>query len=303
MNAVSDSPAPTSGPKLRELPAWLWVRAINFGLDLVLGSRRNQPLNCHGDPSGSAESGAADSLRRVVAHLKATYSSSDGATVDYAALRESEDMQQIEACAAGLRSFDPRRLTGHDERLAFWINLYNALTIHAVIAFGVQGSVLRRRGFFRRARYLVGPFTLSLDEIEHGILRGNRALPLIPTRIFAPGDPRLELVITDPDPRIHFALNCASRSCPPISAYQADHLDDQLTTAACSFLEGGGVDIDVTAGSLRLSKLLKWYGGDFAAGGGVPAFLSRHLPPEQARLLDGLEVVWMDYDWSLNAGH
>jgi hypothetical protein len=303
MNAISDTAARPRFPRLRELPAWLWVRAVNAGVDLAFGSRGSVPLNRHGDQSGPADDNTAEALRRLLAHLKATYSSADDGSVDYAALRESEDIQEIEAAAAGLCRFDPRRLTGHDERVAFWVNLYNALTIHAVIAFGVQTSVLRQRGFFRRARYQVGPFILSLDAIEHGILRGNRTLPVIPARIFAPGDPGLELVIAEPDPRIHFALNCASRSCPPFSAYQAGHLDDQLTTAARSFLEGGGIEIDPPAGVLRLSKLLKWYGDDFAASGGVLPFLRGHLPPEQARLLSGLKVVWLDYDWSLNAGH
>lgn len=274
---------------------------MGAGLDLVLGSGRAMPLNCAGDEPGPADNRIAGDLRRIVALVKAGYGSADGGRIDYAALRDSEDMERIEMCAARLRGLDPRGLLGRDERTAFWINLYNALTVHAIIAFEVEGSVLRKRGFFRRARYEVGEFVLSLDEIEHGILRGNRALPYVPSRTFAPGDARLELTIAEPDPRVHFALNCGSRSCPPIAAHGAEGLDEQLDMAARSFLEGGGMEIDAGSGELRLSRLLKWYGADFAGSGGVVAFLRDYVEPGEAAGLDGLAVVWMDYDWSLNA--
>ena len=288
------------GLRPQEIPEWLWATLVNTGLGLALGSRQAEPLNGAGDVGDGADGNLAAALRGLVARVKANYGSADGGVVDYAKLRDSADMEQIQECAARLRGFDPRKLRNHYEQMAFWINLYNALTVHAIIAFAVEGSVLRQRGFFRKARYAVGEFVLSLDEIEHGILRGNRAPPIIPARIFAPGDPRRQLTIAEPDPRVHFALNCGSRSCPPIAAYDADRLDDQLEMATRSFLEGGGMEVDSATGEMTLSKLLKWYGGDFGGRSGVLAFLKRYADSSEAEVLDELQIRWLDYDWSLN---
>jgi hypothetical protein len=288
------------GLRLRESPAWLWHKLLNLGLDLALGSLGAAPLNGIESVHDPADGQIAGELRQLVARLKAEYGSTADGDMNYAALSGSAALERLCECTARLRKFDPRRLQSHDERVAFWINLYNALTVHAIVEFGVKGSVLRRRGFFRRARYAVGEFVLSLDEIEHGILRGNRAPPYIPSRTFPPGDPKRELVIAEPDPRVRFALNCGSRSCPPIAAYDPRRLDEQLTTATWSFLEGGGMQVDLSAGEMALSKLLKWYAGDFGGRDGVVAFLRQYVGSHAAEMLDGLRIRWLEYDWSLN---
>ncbi len=288
------------GPHPREWPAWLWIKLLNGGLDMVLGSGGTAALNGMGNERDEVDERIAADLREIVARLKAEYGSAESGDLDYEGLRGSAELKRLCQCTGRLRGFDPRRLGTHDERMAFWINLYSTLTVHAIVEFEVRGSVLRRRGFFRRARYAVGEFVLSLDEIEHGILRGNRAPPYFPSRIFPPGDPRRELVIGQPDPRVHFALNCGSRSCPPIAAYDADRLDEQLTTAAWSFLESGGMEVDLAGGEMALSKLLKWYAGDFGGRAGVVSFLKNYVEPRTAEALDGLRIRWRDYDWSLN---
>src|SRR5690606_36544813 len=113
-------------------------------------------------------------------------------------------------------SFDPKGLSSWEERAALWINIYNALTIDAVIAFGIRESVreVPRMGFFRQAAYCIGGHIFSLDDIEHGILRGNRRHPAYPVPQFDEKDPRRYAILPF-EPKIHFALTCASRSCPP----------------------------------------------------------------------------------------
>src|SRR5262249_33790817 len=137
-------------------------------------------------------------------------------------------------------ALDLATLSSRDARLAFWINVYNALVIDAVIAFHVRRSVTEGRlgllAFFRRAAYVVGGYRLNCDDIEHGILRGNRGRPFVPGPQFGPADPRRALVVRPPDARVHFALNCASRSCPAIRAYDAEQIDRQLDLAARSFV-------------------------------------------------------------------
>lgn len=175
------------------------------------------------------------------------------------------ELDELKRLAGKLRGFDPRvHLRDRPVALAFWINVYNALTIHGAVAAGVKKSVLDVKGFFRRTAYRIGPWVFSLDAIEHGLLRENRGHP---ARLFlpqlAPWDGRRSLIVRPMDIRIHFALNCGAASCPPIRHYTAEKIDAQLDLAAGSFLSGGGVRIDPATGKVRLSRLLLWFWRDF----------------------------------------
>jgi hypothetical protein len=224
---------------------------------------------------------------------------------DYARLADSDIYAQFRGCTAHLLEFDPSVLSGRRERLAFWINLYNALIIDAVIAFQPQGSVRKDRGFFRRAAYVVGGRRYSADDIEHGILRGNRRhfYPAILLPQFAPDDPRLPFAVQPPDPRIHCALVCASRSCPPIAAYQPERIDEQLNLA-CSAYVNDGVQME-EKGRLCLSPVFRWYQRDYGGREGVREFVLRYLDDGRARALleddrEGRRLGFYRYDWSLN---
>lgn len=169
---------------------------------------------------------------------------------------------------------------------AFWLNLYNALTLHALHAAGVRETVLERAGFFKRFAYRVSGLSLSLNDIEHGVLRGNRAA-FLSRAPFGSGDPRFSLVLAL-DARIHFALNCGARSCPPIRAYDPARLETQLELAAQSYLHSAR-QIGQT---VWLPRLLDYYKSDF----GDPLEFARRYRsdlPLKAR------VRFDPYDWSL----
>jgi hypothetical protein len=192
--------------------------------------------------------------------------------------------------------------------MAFWINLYNVLVIDAVIAFGVHHSVaegrLGRLAFFRRAAYHLAGRQVSLDDIEHGILRANRGHPFLPGPHFASKDARLPWVLPL-DPRVHFALNCASRSCPPIQVYSADHLEAQLDMAARNFVDSN-VKINPAKQLLVVSSLFQWFKGDFGGRDGIVSFLIEHLPFDGRRAWlsknqDAIKLIYEPYDWGLNA--
>jgi hypothetical protein len=159
--------------------------------------------------------------------------------------------------------------------------------------------------FFRRAAYLVGEQRMSLDDIEHGILRGNRGHPFLPGPQFASRDARLAWVLPL-DARLHFALNCASRSCPPIRVYTAEKLDAQLAMAANSFVDS---DLRLEPGvrTMFLSSIFKWFLKDFGGRSGIAAFLLAHLPADERREWvinnrDKLRFKYEPYDWGLNIG-
>lgn len=143
------------------------------------------------------------------------------------------------------------------------------------------------------------------DDIEHGVLRGNRRPTHGLFRPFGEQDPRLACVIEPPDPRIHFTLVCASCSCPAINFYQPERIEAQLNVAAAGFINGSGVDILPRENLVRLSPTFKWYRPDFGGHEGVIDTLIRHLDHGVKKdfLLErgmGADVEWMEYDWRLN---
>jgi len=174
---------------------------------------------------------------------------------------------------------------------------------------GVQHSVTESRlgimSFFRRAAYNVAGYRVSADDIEHGILRSNKGHPYLSGAHFAQEDARQEWVISPLDVRIHFALNCASRSCPPIQTYSADQLEPQLELAAKNFVNNH-VEIDPARHSMTTSAIFRWYQGDFGGRNGVLSFIADHLPEDGRRewLADNQKnarLRYDPYDWGLNA--
>ena len=222
-----------------------------------------------------------------------------GSDVPYARIAESPEFAAYRQLARCLRLFDPALLQGRRERTAFWINVFNALVIDAVLSLGIRESVREAPGFFRRAAYQIGSYRFALDEIEHGLLRANR--PLFPrlSPPLPPGDPRIALGPGVLDPRVHFALNCGTRSCPPVAFDEAAHLDAQLDAAAASFVNAEGVRIE--DGAVVLSPLFAYYAEDFGGADGARDWVLRYLVDPSLR--EGLAagpVRSGEYDWSLN---
>jgi len=304
---------PTEATPVRASRTWtdVLVAGREALLNRLLGVRSDQVLNpaAADFPLRHGVEVAAE-IRRAVNAFKATAMDADSRRVDYARLRQSEAYAAYRAeCSPQLRTLDLSALTTRQEQLAFWINLYNALVIDAVIAFGVQHSVTEGRAgvlaFFRRAAYNVGGHRFSGEDIEHGILRGNRGHPYLPGPQFGPADPRAAWVVSPPDVRIHFALNCASRSCPPIGVYQAQQIEAQLDLAARNFV-AADVTVNPDRGEVHLSHIFRWYTGDFGGRSGVITFLLHHLPDDERRQWlvahsDSARLVYRPYDWTLNA--
>jgi len=205
-----------------------------------------------------------------------------------------------------LKDFDPERLQTREEKAAFWINLYNVIVIHGVIELGIRDSVKEVRSFFQRIRYDIGGQEFTPDDIEHGILRCNSKPPYSLLRPFGKNDPRLGYILDSLDPRIHFALVCASSSCPPIAIYTAHDLDAELTVSGQTFLNAGGVMIDRGQHRVRLSRIFLWYGKDFGPDEASRLmFIAPYLYKEKDRTFlmehaDSLQVEFMRYDWRLN---
>ena len=184
-----------------------------------------------------------------------------------------------------------------DAALAFWVNVYNA---------AVQDDLRRdpdifadKSRLFGEPRLAVAGHDLSLDDVEHGILRGSKTkygLGYLP-RLRPDGFERRHR-LPAADPRIHFALNCAAASCPPIAAYTADGVDDELDRTVAGFLDADcGYD---DRGRLAVSRLFLYYRGDFGGRAGIYDFLREHgvlAAGERPR------VTYKPYDWTRKLGH
>lgn len=273
--------------------------------------QRREALNCGCAAAENVGEDIAESLKLTMNRWKAAGINVETGKVDYERLARGNALDELRPLAAALRGFDPGQLSSDDRRKAFWINLYNVMLIHGVLAYGARTSLWNIRGAFERIAYVVGGYRYSLDDIEHGVLRGNRAHFLIPGVRFSPTDPRRKFVMERVDARIHFALVCGASSCPPIAVYRADKLDGQLDLAARNFVNGGGVILNRAESSVYLSRIFQWYSPDFGGrwmGIGKRAVMLRSV----ARFLEGddrdyvlahaatLRVHFQHYDWALN---
>lgn len=279
----------------------MWIAFRDRFLDAVLGVDGHRVLN---PPAADAPSPSPPDLGahliRTMLHFKSLAMDATGRRVDYARIRDSHAYRAFRSeWLTALRRFDPGSLQGSlSHRLAFWINLYNALVIDAVICFGrapAAGGPRALAAFFRQAAYCVGGQRLSCDDIEHGILRANRGHPWYPGPQFAAADPRRQWVIPHLDPRIHFALNCAGQSCPPIGVYHPDRLEAQLNAAARHFI-AQEVQIAPDGKRVFLSRIFRWYLADFGGKAGLAALLQHYGVQDIRRL----RWEFTPYRWQLN---
>lgn len=281
-----------------------------------MGRRAPVILNGERAPEGAPSGDLATRLKRSMDLLKVEFFDTAAGRVRYEAIPGSAAFAAYCGMAAALRGFPLASLRSDPDRLAFWINIYNALVIHGIVALGLRQSVWEAGPFFRRARYVVGGHVFSLDDIEHGLLRGNRRGPYrLRRQLRAPWgrlpfptpDPRLAFGVEKLDPRIHCALVCGSRSCPPIDAYHRETIDEELDTAAAHFVNSPEVEVRPVEQCLVLSRIFSWYRRDFEETcGSLPAFLLRYLLDPAAReylvaAAGRVRIRFKPYDWSLNA--
>lgn len=172
-----------------------------------------------------------------------------------------------------------------DEQIAYWINAYNAFTVKLIVdEYPVNSIKDIKNGIpfvntvwdikfikIEKAEY-------DLNNIEHGILR-----------------PKYD------EPRVHFALNCASYSCPRLrnEAYVAERLEEQLSDQARLFLADQRKNVITDPSRVQLSKIFNWFSGDFTKGKQtLVGFINQYSP---VQLTDDTEIEYMDYDWRLNS--
>lgn len=204
--------------------------------------------------------------------------------VDYGGFRTDEKKldQYLELVSANA----PASSWSSNEKLAYWINAYNAFTIKLILNHADENiKGIKDIGSTIKIPFVntpwdikfikIGGEEMDLNNIEHGIIRKRFN-----------------------EPRIHFALVCAAKSCPPLrnEAYVASRLVSQLNDQGVKFLNDSFKN-EVTANEMKLSKLFNWYGGDFKKKGSVREWVNKYAKQKAG---PGADISYKDYDWSLN---
>ncbi len=201
--------------------------------------------------------------------------------VDYPAIQASG---KLDAYLSELNRIDPTRLPRRQDQLALWINAYNAFAVKGILDHYSPMTLWGQYRYFIGRDYRVGGMSINLYDLERQVLIEQFHEPLM-----------------------HFAIVCASTSCPKLQpwAYQPDRLDRQLVQVAKAFINDPTRNrFDRTQKVASLSKIFKWFESDFAgAAGSVLGYVARYVDdPELAKDLTqpGYRIEYLEYDWSLN---
>lgn len=248
----------------------------------------------------------ASRLRFLSFAIFEAYVAEDGQHVDYRSIHSSEEFQRYLRIVEELQRVDVDGLS-REEKLSFFINLYNMMAIHAILTWVYPDGALDRKKFLGDFKYVVGGCTYSLSAIQNGILRGNQRPPYNLMKPFGPKDKRFKVALPFPEPLVHFALVCGARSGPSLRCYSPGNIDQELMEAARDFLRNGGLVVDPQTKVASLSRILLWYSVDFGKTEvEVLKHAANYLEPERCEELlellatTQLKVIYQPYDWSLN---
>ncbi|PNQ75465.1 DUF547 domain-containing protein [Hanstruepera neustonica] len=184
------------------------------------------------------------------------------------------DDTELKAYIQQLNNNTPNKNWSKNETLAYWINAYNALTIDLILRNYPVKSIKDIKDPWDQKYYSFNGQMLSLNQIEHDILR------------------KMD------EPRIHFAIVCASESCPKLlnEAYVTNKLEEQLTNATKTFVNDNSKNI-IRSNQLELSKIFKWFTKDFKQQGSLIDFLNQY---SAVPISDDAKISYLEYNWDLN---
>lgn len=177
---------------------------------------------------------------------------------------------------------------------AFWLNIYNAYT-QVLLQKNAKAYDYRNK-FFKSKAIVIAGKKLSLDFIEHRIIRHSEwKLGLGYIKILFPSRLEKELRLAKKDYRIHFALNCGAKSCPPIAFYDDEKLEQQLNLAEKTFIKTDS-EYDAATNTVAISKIYSWFRGDFGGKKGIRKLLMKHgVVPTGKKV----KLRFKKYDWSI----
>jgi hypothetical protein len=242
-------------------------------------------------------------LEQAIEAARQAHFDAQGATADYAALAASKERARIADCLGELKDFDVRRVKV-PAQMAFWINLFNAGVLRDASELRLAARAADVQAFFERSRLRLGEHAYSLDDLQHGLLRGNAPKQGGKRVQMSRGDPRLELMPILFDERTHFALHSACRSSPPLRVFEAGKLDRQLEDATTDYVRST-VSVRHEGALLVVPRLFRWFPSDFGGKAGIVEFIAARLADEATvdkidRRLGDVKLEYLEFDWTLN---
>lgn len=240
------------------------------------------PVSCLGSAPEGAYQTAAKPDHQLWTKLLQKHVAANG-DVDYKAFQKDRKALQVYLNQLSSGIPDPGTWS-RDEQLAYWINTYNAFTVKLILDnyplksikdLNSKVSVPLVNSIWDDKFFTLGKVKYSLNDIEHRILRKEFA-----------------------EPRIHFAINCASRSCPKLrrEAYTATKLEQQLEEQTKEFINDPAQN-RITPDNPKVSAIFDWFGDDFKKKGTVADFINRY---SKVRIKPGAKISYLEYDWRLN---
>ncbi|MFT4879940.1 MAG: hypothetical protein ACI80P_000910 [Flavobacteriales bacterium] len=192
--------------------------------------------------------------------------------VDYYAFKSDP---KFDECLAAFQDQHPDASWKKSEKMSFWINVYNAFTVKLIVNNYPLKSITDLDNPWDQSFIILKGKQYSLNQIEHDILR-----------------PQFK------DPRVHFAVNCASYSCPKLdnNAFRPETLDASLTKLAKEFLNDSKRN-KLTSSPQEVSQIFDWFKEDFDAAGGVISFINSYA---EVNIPAGTTLKYMEYKWQLN---
>lgn len=207
------------------------------------------------------------------------YVTEDG-QVNYSGFKTEE--KALDDYLAVLSQHHPDDSWKKEDQLAYWINAYNAFTVKLIVKNLPVKSIKDLGGGIYKVntpwdiKFIeIGDETYDLNNIEHGIVRKQFK-----------------------DPRVHFALNCASVSCPKLrnEAYVGSKIDAQLDAQSNYFINNKSKN-QISKSTATISKIFNWFEGDFKESGGVVKFINKY---SDIKMTEETKISYLDYDWNLN---
>lgn len=210
------------------------------------------------------------------------------------AVKKEEPYEGFLTALTNIRIADvENQLIDNTHKNGFWINIYNSF-------FQILRKYqdLRQPKIYTEKQISIAGHQISLDDVEHGILRRFRykySLGYLPNPFICSHIKKW--AVTSVDFRIHFALNCGAKSCPPIAFYSVDQLEEQLELASLSFIKGE-THVDEQKKKIHISRLFLWFLNDFGGKRGSRKIISKYL----ARDFSRYKIAYNNYSWeeSLN---
>ena len=234
--------------------------------------------------------------------VRAKHFDADGATCDYAAFSTSPEHARLHASLAALDGLD-FKLVLIRAQTVFWLNVFNAGVLRDATELAKAASSREVERFFEQPRLRVAGHRYSLDDIEHGLLRGNapkfnRSRPPMPR-----DDPRLSYTPLAFDERVHFGLYSAARSSPPLRVFDGGDADDQLEDATELYLRRE-VRVEDEGARVVLPRQFYWYRDDFGDEKTALEFALTRLDDAAVEKVDRrrgrVKLQYAEFDWTLN---